>query len=708
MKVVRLLVLFLGLMAALGISAYLLAVVGSAQTMNPLLRPDIQRALKAQHRRGLHTRKNGYRPAKPVMERTLRPRSGPSTLSTSRRSAARKIVRPVSGDVLPATGPISNGTPLSRVLHTSQISMTSTAGTNEQYVDRTNDLIADDRTTFDSAGGSFDIAVGKSGARYEVYSATLNNVLIGVLVVALDTNANYVADVSSTFDLERDFDLPSAASVVSGNASDGREFVIVSSSGYFNEDDPNDPFNEPSPGVVLLIRDPNTNGFDTTQSRTLVTVGDNRLFNANALALMPNNDLLIADFASDELRIIRDTNGDRVPDTLDATPYYSYQFADDAPLDIAVNSRGVVFSHSEGDDTLMLAVYDDNSDGRGDVDEVVVEGLSIDNNLFLHGMTIDRKGTIYVIEDASSSEDGPGGNGGRARIDAFADPLQDGFLEDGKLFTSADADDFGLTGLSFGPANNQLNNSEFFVRQHYLDFLNREPDAPGLAFWINNIESCGTDTQCREVKRIDTSAAFFLSIEFQETGFLVYRLYKTSFPASAARPRGLPRFQELITDTQTIGDGVIVNQPNWEQKLAANTTAFLNSFVNRAEFQTTYPAQLTAAQYVDNLNTLAGGALSTSERNALVNGLSGGQETRATVLKKIADDVDFRNAEFNRAFVLMQYFGYLRRNPDDAPDLNFSGYDFWLGKLNQFNGDFRAAEMVKAFILSGEYKDRFE
>ena len=63
--------------------------------------------------------------------------------------------------------------------------------------------------------------------------------------------------------------------------------------------------------------------------------------------------------------------------------------------------------------------------------------------------------------------------------------------------------------------------------------------------------------------------------------------------------------------------------------------------------------------------------------------------------------------EFNRAFVLMQYFGYLRRNPNDAPDTNFDGYNFWLNKLNQFNGDFVQAEMVRAFIDSSEYRRRF-
>jgi hypothetical protein len=80
---------------------------------------------------------------------------------------------------------------------------------------------------------------------------------------------------------------------------------------------------------------------------------------------------------------------------------------------------------------------------------------------------------------------------------------------------------------------------------------------------------------------------------------------------------------------------------------------------------------------------------------------------RASVLRKVADNATLQQREFNRAFVLIEYFGYLRRNPDAAPDMNFDGYNFWLNKLNQFNGDFNAAEMVKAFILSVEYRQRF-
>jgi hypothetical protein len=57
--------------------------------------------------------------------------------------------------------------------------------------------------------------------------------------------------------------------------------------------------------------------------------------------------------------------------------------------------------------------------------------------------------------------------------------------------------------------------------------------------------------------------------------------------------------------------------------------------------------------------------------------------------------------------VLMQYFGYLRRDPNSFPDVNYDGYNFWLTKLNNFNGNYNAAEMVKSFLVAGEYRGRF-
>jgi len=119
------------------------------------------------------------------------------------------------------------------------------------------------------------------------------------------------------------------------------------------------------------------------------------------------------------------------------------------------------------------------------------------------------------------------------------------------------------------------------------------------------------------------------------------------------------------------------------------------------------PTLMTASQFVDKLNTNAGGVLLPAERIQLINELSTGAKTRAQVVRTIAEDSDLMIAERNRAFVLMQYFGYLRRNPNDSPDPNHTGYEFWLNKLNQFAGNFVNAEMVKAFIVSGEYRGHF-
>ncbi len=263
---------------------------------------------------------------------------------------------------------------------------------------------------------------------------------------------------------------------------------------------------------------------------------------------------------------------------------------------------------------------------------------------------------------------------------------------------------------------NPIDTAQFFVRQHYLDFLNREPDAGGLNFWTNEITSCGSNAACIDVKRINVSAAFFISIEFQETGYLVERLYKvaygdgtgtSTFPAAHQLPVPIVRLNEFLSDTQKIGLGVVVNQGNWQQMLEDNKQAFAAEFVQRARFIAAFPASMTAAQFVDKLNANAGNPLSTAERDQLVNDLSTGAKTRAQVLRAVAEDPDLKAAEKNRAFVLMQFFGYLRRNPNDPQDTNYSGYDFWLTKLDQFNGDFIKAEMVKAFITSNEYRNRF-
>jgi uncharacterized repeat protein (TIGR01451 family) len=256
---------------------------------------------------------------------------------------------------------------------------------------------------------------------------------------------------------------------------------------------------------------------------------------------------------------------------------------------------------------------------------------------------------------------------------------------------------------------NPIDTTDFFVRQHYIDFLNREPDPPGFGFWTNEIDLCGSNAQCIEVKRVNVSAAFFLSIEFQETGYFAYRVYKSGLGNLPGLPVPI-RFSDFLKDTQQLGKGVTVGAANWEAQLEANKQAYMAAFVQRSDFIAAFPNSMTAQQFVDNLDQNAGTVLSPSENADLVALLGvapADVARRAQVVRSVADDPDLRSAELNRAFVLMQYFGYLRRNPDDSPDTNFSGYDFWLTKLNSFGGNYITAELVKAFIQSIEYRQRF-
>jgi hypothetical protein len=259
-----------------------------------------------------------------------------------------------------------------------------------------------------------------------------------------------------------------------------------------------------------------------------------------------------------------------------------------------------------------------------------------------------------------------------------------------------------------------------FVDQHYHDFLSRVPDGSGLQFWVNNIESCGTDVQCREVKRIDTSASFFLSLEFQQTGYLVERFYKvgygdgsgtSTFGGQHQLPVPIVRMNEFLNDTQRIGRGVVVLATGWEQQLASNKQAYAQEFVQTTRFTAAFATTLTPTQFVDKLNSNAGNVLSANERTTAINLFSGAADSsnaiaRAQVVRQVAEDTDLYNAEYNRGFVMAEYFGYLRRNPNEGPDTDFTGYDFWLSKMNQFGGDYNRAEMVKAFISSIEYTNR--
>lgn len=261
-----------------------------------------------------------------------------------------------------------------------------------------------------------------------------------------------------------------------------------------------------------------------------------------------------------------------------------------------------------------------------------------------------------------------------------------------------------------------INDSDFFVNQQYTDFLSRFPDQSGFNFWVNQIASCGSNQVCIDGQRDNTSGAFFLSIEHQETGFLAVRMYKvaygdatgtSTFGGTHNLPVPIIRRSEYLPDQLQLSNGVIIGQPGALQQLEANKVAYANDFVNRARFTAAYPAGMSNTTFVDTLNTNSGNALDSTQRTNMINGLNGGTLTRAQVVRQIAEDTDMVNTEKNKAFVLQQYLGYLRRDPNSGQDTDYTGYDFWLQKLNNHGGDFHAAQMVRSFIVSGEYLNRF-
>src|SRR6185295_12268913 len=151
--------------------------------------------------------------------------------------------------------------------------------------------------------------------------------------------------------------------------------------------------------------------------------------------------------------------------------------------------------------------------------------------------------------------------------------------------------------------------------------------------------------------------------------------------------------------TQQIGQGVVVGEGDWLAKLQANKVAFAAAFVARSRFASAFATSLTPTQFVDALYMNAGvNSPPAAERTAAINEFGTATNTsdnaaRARALRRVSENTTLHQQELNRAFVLMQYFGYLRRNPNDPPNSDYAGFDFWLAKLVEHNGNFVSAEM---------------
>jgi len=232
-----------------------------------------------------------------------------------------------------------------------------------------------------------------------------------------------------------------------------------------------------------------------------------------------------------------------------------------------------------------------------------------------------------------------------------------------------------------------IDDVDFFVQQQYIDFLGRMPDSGGFANWNATLQNCPNggfgENLNPDCDRVHVSAGFYQSIEFQGRGYFAYRFY------DAALGRR-PLYTEFIPDMQKVGGA---QSPAQEE---ASKVQYVNDFVLRPEFKAIYDGT-TNQGYVDKLEQTAG--VTVPNKADLVAALNGGTQTRAQVLRTFIETAQVFNKFFNRGFVSMQYFGYLRRDPDTI------GFQNWVNTLNADPNNFR--HMIFGFIFSEEYRNRF-
>ncbi len=234
-------------------------------------------------------------------------------------------------------------------------------------------------------------------------------------------------------------------------------------------------------------------------------------------------------------------------------------------------------------------------------------------------------------------------------------------------------------------AGNPIDSVPFFVRQHYIDFLGREPDAGGFAGWQNVLNNCpasGKDTNNNFCDRIEVSSGFFRSPEFQDRGYFIYRFYSAIGK--------IPLYEGFMPDLAKVSGFLSA------QELEANKAAFVNEFMTRSDFQSMYGALTDPTVYVNALLQTVGLA-SHPSKQAWITGLTNGSLTRGQVLRALVESGEVYQKYYNEAFVIMQYFGYLRRSADIS-------YLNWIQTMNQ-TGDYRV--MINGFLNSTEYRQRF-
>lgn len=364
------------------------------------------------------------------------------------------------------------------------------------------------------------------------------------------------------------------------------------------------------------------------------------------------------------------------------------------PTPMLVQFSAATYNAGEGDGSMNVTVTrSGDTSASATVKFATADTAGLNACTLVNGVASERcdyGSTIFTVRFAA----------GETSKNVFIPLVNDVHVEGNESFTLVLSDP---TGVSLGaqptatatildndsgtPAQNPIDGVQAFITQQYIDFLGRLPDTIGMANWTATLGGCPNNGFGEFANpgcdRVHVSSGFFLSEEFRERGYWVYRFYEIAFDRR-------PTYSEFVTDMAMIGGA---QSPASE---LLSKTAYTDAFVLRTGFRNLYDA-LSNAAFVNALE--ANAALTIANKQQLIDQLNAGVKTRAAVLREIVESEVVEDQFFIRAFVAMQYFAYLRRDPDTT------GFNNWVITLTNNPADFR--HMIFGFIYSTEYRSRF-
>jgi len=240
-------------------------------------------------------------------------------------------------------------------------------------------------------------------------------------------------------------------------------------------------------------------------------------------------------------------------------------------------------------------------------------------------------------------------------------------------------------------AANPIDDHRYFITRQYADLLGREADEATIEKLSGQFIQCGARTDCLRARRLDISTSLLIQNELPTAGVFLHGLYTFGLGRR-------PRFAEYENDRNAIN--------NHNAEIQASRLALALTFVQRGEFERKYPNTMKAGEFVDQLLNAVSQNASVdlkAERTTLIGLFDGTNAGRAAILARTISQPSVVDAEYNQAFVLVQYFSYLRRDPDDT------GFNFWVNTLKSkpLRDPDSARQMVCTFLTSFEFQNRF-